>query len=96
LGRGAPRLFRERTARRRSVLFALKDARPSSGLPLALSRLVGVFGASARARLGFAFTRRAERNAGSPRLGQAYCDRLLRLAAANLPDFLMHEFASLG
>src|SRR6266403_992525 len=105
---GAPRLLRERSARRRPVWFALEGARhsardawPAARLPLALPCLIRVFGASAGPCLGFAFPRRAERHAGSPRLGQADRNRLLRrscpvLAAANLSDLLMHEFAGLG
>jgi len=73
---GASRLPRERWARSRAARFTLehtrhgaRDARPSPDLALALARLVGVFGAAAGARLGFAFARRAKRNARAPCLG---------------------------
>jgi hypothetical protein len=105
---GAPRLLRERRARCGTARLALqrprhsaRDARPTPRLPLALPRLIGVFGASASPRLGLAFPRRAESNPRAPCLGQADRNRLLRrsrpvLAAADLSDLLMHEFAGLG
>lgn len=73
---GASRLPRERCARRRAARLTLenprhrtRNTRPSPGLALALASLVGVFGAAAGARLGFAFPWRTKCNASAPCLG---------------------------
>jgi len=63
---GASGLARERAPRHGAVRFALehpryrtRDARPMVGFAFVLARGIGICGASARARLGLAFPRRA-------------------------------------
>src|SRR5262249_37323157 len=70
---GASGLARERAPRHGAVRFALenpryrtRDARPAVGFALVLARGIGICGASARARLGLPFLRRAEGNAWAP------------------------------
>src|SRR5205823_12458701 len=103
----ASRLFRQRSTRDGTARFALenpryrtRDARPPFRLPFALAGFIGVFGTSPGLRLGFALLWRTERHAGASCLGQTDGNGLLRrpcamLAAANLADFLVHEFAGL-
>src|SRR5207249_12167667 len=80
--------------------FRTRDARSPFRLPFALSVFIGVFGTSPGLRLCFALFWRTERHAGASCLGQTDGNGLLRrpcamLAAANLADFLVLEFAGL-
>src|SRR5262249_55208071 len=105
---GASGLTRERAARHGAVRFALehpryrtRDARPAVGFAFVLARGIGICGASARARLGLAFPRRAERNACAPRLRQPDGGGLLGrsgplFAPAGLSGLLVHGLATLG
>src|SRR5262249_59541147 len=89
---GASGLARERAPRHGAVRFALenpryrtRDARPAVGFALVLARGIGICGASARARLGLPFLRRAECNPLAPRLPQPDCDGLLRRSFPPFP-----------
>src|SRR5579883_344037 len=104
---GTAGLARECTRRHGVFRLALQnaadgalDARLAPRPALSLPRLVGVFGALARALRDSAFPGRRQLHAGAPRLRKADGDRLFGraravLAATNPLDLLMHEFARL-
>src|SRR5215212_627766 len=101
-------MTRKGLARCRAPRFVLensrhraRDARPAMGLPFSLTRLIGIFGALARGRLGLAFSRRTKGDACPPGLREADGDGLFRrsgamLAAADLVDLFANEFTSLS